>query len=80
MDTCSGVSTPSAMMGRLSRCAISTTDSTICTPLSWFFWFMSMSFMSSLMASTLVSLSMLSEEYPLPKSSIITEKPLRCRP
>ena len=62
METCSGVSTPSAMMGRFRRWAISTTDSTICTPLLRFCWFMSMSFMSSLMASTLVSLSIFSEE------------------
>ena len=33
MNTCSCVSTPSAMMGRFSRLAISMTDSTICLPL-----------------------------------------------
>ena len=53
MNTCSCVSTPSAMMGRFSRLAISMTDSTICLPL-----LLSL----SRMASTLVLRSIFREE------------------
>ena len=61
MNTCSCVSTPSAMMGRFSRLAISMTDSTICLPLLLSLS-RTMNCISSLMASTLVLRSIFREE------------------
>ena len=58
---------------------MSITDSMIFKPFAALSAFRSTNFMSSLMASTLMSFNMLSDEYADPKSSISTAMPRACR-
>ena len=58
---------------------MSITDSMIFKPFAALSAFRSTNFMSSLMASTLMSFNMLSDEYADPKSSISTAIPRACR-
>ena len=77
-STCSLVWAPSAMIIRCSFLAITIMDWMIFMPLPAFSSLSSMNFVSSLITSTLMSLSMFSEEYAEPKSSISTTMPLAC--
>ena len=63
------------MAGRSSCLAISRTAVIMLTPLSLFSGLRSRNFISSFRTSASISLSMLSDEYPLPKSSIRILKP-----